>query len=351
MSGRESIRGYLVQALIALFEAMSDEEWVSIRLEPGGDNEKADLIFDLRDNRKRAIQVKSTAKSFQKADIERYAKALENSVAADEYRLILVGNLGSKVTLKEISKIGKVVIPEPVPQIPRILVAAAAHHLEDWLIKYGYSSIPALARELLIRTLTNSLEELSTGSESQERDVFKTKLEKWVLSAYPGAMTSIAREVAIQLQSTIGASQQTLKQEACMEALDIIDDYFAHQLLPESVIGSSNDGFKFASRVRRCYSKLIVACENVQVVNQFRQCLGANGTWHADDIIDFWNAIRQELGFVGDAEHSDRNNPWVAHINLDSAVSNPHKENLAELAVKYGYTQSNEIPKKQLPPT
>ncbi|CAD0220127.1 MULTISPECIES: hypothetical protein [Planktothrix] len=346
MSGRESIRGYLVQTLIALFEAMSDKEWVSIRLEPGGDEEKADLIFYLSDNRKRAIQVKSTAKSFQKAEIERYASALENSVAADEYRLILVGNLGSRVTLEEISKIGKVIVPEPVPQIPRILVAAAAHHLEDWLIQYGYSAIPALARELLIRTLTNSLEEISTGPESQKRDEFKTKLEKWVLSAYPGAMTSVAREVAIQLQGAIGASQQTLKREACLEALDIVDEYFAYQLLPESVIGSSNDGFKFASRVRSCYSKLIVACENIQVANQFRQCLGTNSTWRGDDIIDFWNAIRQELGFVGDAEHSDRSNPWIAHINLDSTTSHPYKESLAELARKYGYTQPDERPKK-----
>jgi hypothetical protein len=279
MSGRESIRGYLVQTLIALFEAMSDEQWVSIRLEPGGYEEKADLIFSLENGRKRAVQVKSTAKSFQKADIKRYAETLQNNLEADEYRLILVGNLGSRVTLSEISQIGKVSVPEPVPQIPRVLVAAAAHHLEDWLIKHGYSAIPALARELLVRALTNSLEEISTGSEPQNRSEFQTKLEKWVLSAYPGAMTNVAREVAIQLQSTIGVSQQTLKQEACLEALDIIDHYFSHKLLPVSVIGSSNDGFVFASRVRKCYSKLIVACESVQVANQFRQCLGANAEW------------------------------------------------------------------------
>ncbi|MBD1845148.1 hypothetical protein H6F89_17415 [Cyanobacteria bacterium FACHB-63] len=354
MSGRESIRGYLVQTLIALFEAMSDEEWMSIRLEPGGDEEKADLIFYLSNDRKRAIQVKSTAKSFQKAEIESYARELENSVEADEYRLVLVGNLGSKVALAEISKIGRVTVPEPVPQIPRTLVAAAAHHLEDWLIKYGYSAIPALARELLIRTLTNSLEEVSTGSEPQKRDEFKTKLEKWVLSAYPGAMTSVAREVAIQLQGSIGANQQTLKQEACLEALDLVDEYFAYHLLPRSVIGCSNDGFKFASRVRSCYSKLIIACENIQVVNEFRRCLGANGKWQADYIIDFWNAIRQELGFAGDAEHSDHSNPWVAHINLNSESNNlynPYKKDLEELARKYGYVQSDEITKKQLPPT
>lgn len=343
MSGQESIRGYLVQTLIALFEAMSDEQWVSIRLEPGGDEEKADLIFYFENERKRAIQVKSTAKSFQTADIKKYAKELEKSLEATEYRLILVGNLGSKVTLSDISKIGKVVVPEPVPQIPRILVAAAAHHLEDWLIKYGYSAIPALARELLIRALSNSLEEISTGSEPQTRNEFKTKLEKWVLSAYPGAMTSVAREVAIQLQSTIGASQQTLKQEACLEALEIIDEYFSHKLLPAFVIDSSNDGFKFASRVRKCYSKLIVSCENIQVVNQFRQCLGANSEWHGDDIIDFWNAIRQELGFAGDAEHSDRNNPWIAHIPLDQVASNPYKEDLEKRAREYGYTQSKEV--------
>jgi hypothetical protein len=348
MSGRESIRGYLVQTLIALFEAMSDEQWVSIRLEPSGNEEKADLIFYLGNERKRAIQVKSTAKSFQKSEIIKYAEELEKNLEADEYRLILVGNLGSQVTLSEIRQIGKVTVPEPVPQIPRILVAAAAHHLEDWLIKHGYSAIPALARELLIRTLTNSLEEISTGSEPQTRNEFMAKLEKWVLSAYPGAMTSVAREVAIQLQSTIGASQQTLKQEACWEALELVDEYFSHKLLPTSVINSSNNGFEFASRFRRCYSKLVVACENIQVVNQFRQCLGANSEWHADDIIDIWNAIRQELGFAGEAEHSDRNNPWVAYIPLDSLPNNgnPHKDSLEKKAESYSIEADKEVVKE-----
>jgi hypothetical protein len=331
MSGQASIRGYLVQTLIALFEAMSDNEWKAIRLEPSGSEEKADLILELTDGRKRAIQVKSTAKTFQQAEIEKYAKELEDNIVADEYRLVLVGRLGRRVSLSAILKIGKVNIPEPVPQTPRILVAAAAHELEKWLVEHGYTPIPSLARELLVRALTNNLEEISTGSTPLDRQEFEKKLEKWVLSAYPGAMTSIAREVAIQLQSKIGVEQQTLKQEACLEALDIVDEFFVHKLMPASVNNYDKDEFAFASRVRHCYSRLIIACEDIQVANQFRQCLSCNNQWNADDIIDLWNAIRQELGFIGDAEHSDRNNPWIACLSLEP-LDHAEKEKLEERA-------------------
>ncbi len=333
MSGQESIRGYLVQTLVALFEVISDEGWTSIRLEPGGEEEKADLIFELVGGHKRAIQVKSTAKTFQKAEIRQYAKDLEKTIEADEYRLVLVGSLGARVRLTDIAMIGKVVVPEPVPQMPRTLIAAAAHNLENWMTAHGYSAIPALARELLVRALTNSLEEISTGPDSESRDRFEAKLERWVLSAYPGAMSSIARDVEVQLRSSIGTSQQTLKQKACLQAFNLVDQLYEFKFLPKAVVNSSPDGFEFASSVRRCYSELIVACESVQVPNQFRRFM--DDGWSADEIIDFWSVVRQELGFAGNVEHANRENPWIAHVSVEPSDKNPNLAKLEELAKKY----------------
>ena len=49
LSGKHSIRGYLVQTIIALLDAIGEDNWDSVTLEPGHDSEKFDLLWNRPD--------------------------------------------------------------------------------------------------------------------------------------------------------------------------------------------------------------------------------------------------------------------------------------------------------------
>jgi hypothetical protein len=43
--GPAAIRGYLVQALAALMEALNEQDWISVTLEPNHASEKIDILW------------------------------------------------------------------------------------------------------------------------------------------------------------------------------------------------------------------------------------------------------------------------------------------------------------------
>ena len=59
--GQSAIRGFLVQTLIALLEALKDKPpWTSVTLEPNLTSDKVDILWAYRDGSKKAVQVKSS---------------------------------------------------------------------------------------------------------------------------------------------------------------------------------------------------------------------------------------------------------------------------------------------------
>ena len=76
--GQLAVRGFLVQTLIALLDALDEERtWTTVTLEPNIDSEKVDILWEFRDGRK-AVQVKSSHNPFNKSDVERWASDLES---------------------------------------------------------------------------------------------------------------------------------------------------------------------------------------------------------------------------------------------------------------------------------
>ena len=90
--GQPAIRGYLIQTLIALLDALAkDRPWDYVRLEPADPElEKIDLLWEQAPAA--AVQVKSSQNQIGKADAERWARELEaHHGGADELELVLVG--------------------------------------------------------------------------------------------------------------------------------------------------------------------------------------------------------------------------------------------------------------------
>ena len=68
--GQGAIRGFQVQTLIALLEALDKgRPWTDVTLEPNVDSEKVDVLWQ-SPGRTDAVQVKSSENPFGKADVE-----------------------------------------------------------------------------------------------------------------------------------------------------------------------------------------------------------------------------------------------------------------------------------------
>ena len=74
--GPVAIRGYLVQTLVALLEALdADKDWISVTLEPPDHvSEKIDILWQYPGKIK-AVQVKSSINPFEDADVKQWARS------------------------------------------------------------------------------------------------------------------------------------------------------------------------------------------------------------------------------------------------------------------------------------
>ena len=67
--GQAAIRGYLVQTLIALLDALDDKKsWQSVTLEPNIESDKVDILLKNSAVAK-AVQVKSSQNPFSRGDV------------------------------------------------------------------------------------------------------------------------------------------------------------------------------------------------------------------------------------------------------------------------------------------
>jgi len=183
LSGATGLRGYLVQALIGLLDALKDDEWVSVTLEPDVVSEKIDLLWHYENGATRACQVKSSQNQISLPDAKRWALDLKVATKADAYELQLLGNV-SETLGKEKEIEGVAVSTTPLDVVG--LIERAAHRIDRFLERNKLSSGNADYREQLVLTLIGKLEVLSVESRSlTQRDLVET-LVGWVKSMVSG---------------------------------------------------------------------------------------------------------------------------------------------------------------------
>ncbi len=134
MSGKDGIRGYLIQSVIALLESLNDRSWLKITIEFDSESEKVDIHWE-RPNSKRVVQVKSSKNQIGKADAEKWATDLKSNAAADEYELLLVGSCAQSVV--EMGAFDGVSVPPPRVLDIDGLLGQGAHLLDKLLISKG----------------------------------------------------------------------------------------------------------------------------------------------------------------------------------------------------------------------
>lgn len=98
MGGQASLRGYLVQTIIAILESLDKTDWKSVCIEPNDENEKVDIKWIYEDLSKSVYQVKSSQNTFSLIDTKKWIQELKTSTTdAKSYTLFLVGRLSDNL--------------------------------------------------------------------------------------------------------------------------------------------------------------------------------------------------------------------------------------------------------------
>jgi hypothetical protein len=178
MSGQAGGRGYLIQALVSVLDALTnDREWTSITLEPNLTSDKVDILWQYPARRK-VVQVKSSQNTISVPDVKSRAEELEASITADEYEIRLIGPVSQGVPT--LGAHGKVRVPTPHPLNLDGLVHQAAHQLDRYLQTRRLGvQLPSM-REMAVEALVTRLSVFATTGTAVEREAFDALLISWI---------------------------------------------------------------------------------------------------------------------------------------------------------------------------
>lgn len=106
MGGKEGSRGYLYQGIVAVLEALGQDDWDQIYIEFPTEGDKVDIALKYKDQITKAMQVKSIDSSFSKGNVSAWLSDIIKDYPCQYYKLILVGNCGPSAVnfIKAINK-------------------------------------------------------------------------------------------------------------------------------------------------------------------------------------------------------------------------------------------------------
>jgi len=181
MGGREATRGIFLQALVCLLEALQDNVWDSLALEPDLEAEKVDIAWYYPD-RTKVTQVKSSQDQLNVPDARKWANELEKSCEASSYELILIapcsGDLSKGIRYRNVE------VPRPKPLDIQGLLEQSAHRLAVYLELRDRCAGRATTRENVVDSLVGRLLRYSASGRPTPRRDFEMLLDEWVQDAF-----------------------------------------------------------------------------------------------------------------------------------------------------------------------
>lgn len=180
MGGNAGIRGYIIQTIICVLDALeTDNNWISVTLEPLDESEKVDIKWIYPNNKTKVTQVKSSENIIGLAAATKWCEELEsNSPDIEEYELILVGTPAANL-LKQ-KEIGKVKVGECKPINIQTLIDQASTKIDFYYEKKGKAKISPKVREMIVQVLTLHFGTSSVVGTEIKREAFDSKLLEWI---------------------------------------------------------------------------------------------------------------------------------------------------------------------------
>ncbi|MCT1523869.1 hypothetical protein [Sphingobacterium hotanense] len=179
MGGNAGIRGYLIQTIICVLDALdSDSEWLEVTLEPLNESEKVDIRWVYPDKVK-VCQVKSSQNIIRFNDAKKWCTDLTtNSPNINEYELIVVGHPEEKLIKSD--NIDQVKISKVQSLDVDSLIDIASTKIDAYYEKHGKSKMSSKVREILVKTLTAHFGTNSITGKEISREDFDQHLLEWI---------------------------------------------------------------------------------------------------------------------------------------------------------------------------
>jgi hypothetical protein len=143
MSGRDAIRGFVVQATCAVIDSVVRSDWRTMRFEPDEPSQQVDVWWEDAAGLVRRVQVKSSVRPFTAHQVRRWANQLQQS-GPGQYEIQLCGPLAGGVAA--MSTYGAVRLSRLGHDVDS-LAHLAARRLQEILEDLGRYGVPA-ARQL-----------------------------------------------------------------------------------------------------------------------------------------------------------------------------------------------------------
>ena len=178
MSGQAGNRGYLIQALVTVLEAVTDDQaWTALALEPNLDSEKIDVVW-YYPNATKVVQIKSSQNQITVPKVRAWADDFKASLPGAQHELRLIGPVSDGVP--KMREHDSVLIPNPQPLHLESLIHQAAHKLDLYLHGRNFPPYSPRSRELVVQGLVIKLEVYATNGAPITREAFDTMLRTWI---------------------------------------------------------------------------------------------------------------------------------------------------------------------------
>ena len=188
MGGREAIRGFAIQTLVALLDAVAiDQNWTAVTIEPDSSNDKVDIRWRYPD-KVRVVQVKSSKNVIGTAEVKKWADDLKEAGRADCFELKLAGPVVKD--LFKTNTFNGVLVPTPSSISLFDLIEQAVTKLDKYLSSKGIDTVPVGIREELVNICAARLLNGSSTGEEVSRESFDGWLLHWITTSYPQALAT-----------------------------------------------------------------------------------------------------------------------------------------------------------------
>lgn len=178
MGGQEGLRGYIIQTIVGVIESLDDKEnWEKVTLEPNEELEKVDVLWEYSNNKKKAVQVKSSINDIGYSDASKWIEELKEDMPdASEYQLYLVGSLQRK--LKNELKKNNNIINEACVKVRALeydsLNALIVERIESFLHKRDQENININVKKIM----SVALKDIFIENSLLGKEFTKEELEK-----------------------------------------------------------------------------------------------------------------------------------------------------------------------------
>lgn len=182
MGGQAGVRGYLIQALIAVLNSLNKKDkWISVSVEPNDESEKVDICWKYEDSKVKVVQVKSTENSFSYAHAKKWSEELESKTPnATEYILFLVGRLENKLFEKKDAPIGKTIVKNIDLDI-NALNAQIIIEIDTFFEDRGKKQLPLSIKRIITKSLNYDFTEHSIFGREMLREEFDKMLLNYLI--------------------------------------------------------------------------------------------------------------------------------------------------------------------------